>query len=100
MRLLVETLLGGSTDAARVPGYGPIPAEVARSVITITLARMPAPGWSVTTNADQYGCHTAEFVTPTGARNRSLAPRLPGLRSTLFTDREIRIAVAIAEHAA
>ncbi|GLP82723.1 HNH endonuclease [Mycobacterium antarcticum] len=178
-----ETLLGGGTGAARVPGYGPIPAEVARRLIGAAVGdarsratvrrlyahprsgalvamesrarlfpaglarfldlrddtcRTPycdasirhhdharpraragptsalnglgacercnyakeAPGWSVTTATDECGCHTAEFVTPTGARHRSVAPRLPGLRTTLFTDREIRIAVAIAEHAA
>jgi hypothetical protein len=29
-----ETLLGGDTDPARVPGYGPIPATVARHLIS------------------------------------------------------------------
>lgn len=37
-----------------------------------------APGWTVTTDIDQHGTHTAAFTTPTGARHRSKAPPLPG----------------------
>ncbi|MDT5149644.1 MAG: hypothetical protein QOI01_1377 [Mycobacterium sp.] len=59
-----------------------------------------APGWSVSTSSDDEGCHTAEFTTPTGARHRSRAPRLPGLRTTLFSERDVRTAMAIAEYAA
>jgi hypothetical protein len=36
-----------------------------------------APGWRVTA-VEENGTHTAEFVTPTGARYRSTAPTLPG----------------------
>jgi hypothetical protein len=35
-----------------------------------------APGWRVTAS-DENGTHTAEFVTPTGARYQSTAPPLP-----------------------
>jgi hypothetical protein len=59
-----------------------------------------APGWSVSTASDENGCHTAVFITPTGARHRSTAPRLPGLRTMLFSDQEVRIATAITEIAA
>ncbi len=59
-----------------------------------------APGWSVSTEIDENGCHTAEFTTPTGARHRSTAPRLPGLRTMLFSDQEVSVAMAIAEFAA
>jgi hypothetical protein len=38
-----------------------------------------APGWVVTAT-NESGSHTAEFVTPTGARHRSTAPPLPGGR--------------------
>ncbi len=34
-------------------------------------------GWSVIA-ADENGTHTAQFVTPTGARYKSIAPPLPG----------------------
>jgi hypothetical protein len=37
-----------------------------------------APGWRVCTSTDENGTHTAEFITPTGARHRSNAPPLPG----------------------
>lgn len=37
-----------------------------------------ADGWSVSAGPVEGGRHTAEFVTPTGARYRSTAPPLPG----------------------
>ena len=37
-----------------------------------------APGWTVTTEIDDDGTHTAQFVTPTGATHHSQAPPLPG----------------------
>jgi hypothetical protein len=59
-----------------------------------------APGWRVST-ADENGVHTAEFVTPTGARYRSTAPPLPGAPLITVSEVEIRIAVALADlHAA
>ena len=156
-----ETLLAGDTAPARLAGYGPIPAAVARRLVTsavddkrsrATLRRLykhprsgalvamesrarlfprglakfidlrddtcrtpycdapirhhdhatphrrkgatsavnglgecercnyakEAPGWTVATAVDETGSHTAEFVTPTGARHRSTAPPLPG----------------------
>jgi hypothetical protein len=37
-----------------------------------------APGWKVVTGYDENGCHTAEFITPTGACHYSKAPPQPG----------------------
>jgi hypothetical protein len=59
-----------------------------------------APGWRVTA-ADENGVHTAEFVTPTGARYRSTAPPLPGAPLVAVSEVEVRIGVALADlHAA
>jgi hypothetical protein len=59
-----------------------------------------APGWRVTA-ADENGVHTAEFVTPTGARYRSTAPPLPGAPLIAVSEVEVRISVALADlHAA
>ena len=59
-----------------------------------------APGWRVT-SLDENGTHTAEFVTPTGARYRSTAPPLPGAPLITVSELEIRIGVALADlHAA
>jgi Domain of unknown function (DUF222) len=59
-----------------------------------------APGWRVTT-ADENNVHTAEFVTPTGARYRSTAPPLPGAPLITISEVEVRIGIAIADlHAA
>jgi hypothetical protein len=178
-----ESLFAGSTDPARIAGYGPVPAAVARRLIgaavtdrrsRATLRRIykhprsgalvamesrarlfpkglgrfidlrddtcrtpycdapirhhdharshirggptsainglgaceacnyvkEAPGWSVTTQCDQTGCHTAEFTTPTGARHQSKAPPLPGLVIVDVSEMEIRIGIEIAKHAA
>jgi len=54
-----------------------------------------APGWRVTA-ADENGVHTAEFVTPTGARYRSTAPPLPGAPLVTVSEVEVRIGVALA----
>ena len=37
-----------------------------------------ADGWSVRAGPTENGRHTAEFITPTGARYRSTAPPVPG----------------------
>jgi len=59
-----------------------------------------APGWRVTA-ADENGVHTAEFVTPTGARYRSTAPPLPGTPLVTVSEVEVRIGVVLAHlHAA
>jgi hypothetical protein len=59
-----------------------------------------APGWRVTTG-DENGTHTAEFVTPTGARYRSTAPPLPGAPLITVSEVEVKIGVALADlHAA
>ncbi|WP_156688179.1 HNH endonuclease [Mycobacterium sp. Marseille-P9652] len=178
-----ETLLGGDDTAATVDGYGPIPAAVARNLVSAavddsrsraTLRRLyrhprsgalvtmesrarhfpkglatfialrdercrtpycdapirhldharpwrrggptaadngagscercnyakEAAGWRVTGHTGETGCHTAEFVTPTGARYRSTAPPKPGPLEVFVSDVEVRIGVAIARHAA
>jgi hypothetical protein len=59
-----------------------------------------ALGWRVAAG-DENGVHTAEFVTPTGARYRSTAPPLPGAPLIAVSEVEIRIGVALADlHAA
>jgi hypothetical protein len=59
-----------------------------------------APGWRVSAG-DENGTHTAEFVTPTGARYRSTAPPLPGAPLITVSEVEVRIGVALADlHAA
>jgi hypothetical protein len=54
-----------------------------------------APGWRVRAG-DENGTHTAEFVTPTGARYRSTAPPLPGAPLVTVSEVEVRIGVALA----
>lgn len=56
-----------------------------------------SPGWRVTAGSDETGLHTAQFVTPTGARYRSTAPPLLGTSDIEMTDVEVRIGIAIAE---
>jgi hypothetical protein len=59
-----------------------------------------APGWRVS-SANENGTHTAEFVTPTGARYRSTAPPLPGAPVIAVSELEIRIGIELADlHAA
>jgi hypothetical protein len=59
-----------------------------------------APGWRVTAGYEN-GTHTADFVTPTGARYRSTAPPLPGAPLVAVSEVEVRIGVALADlHAA
>ncbi|AGB23764.1 hypothetical protein Mycsm_03467 [Mycobacterium sp. JS623] len=59
-----------------------------------------APGWQVTAD-DENGTHTAEFITPTGARYRSTAPPLPGAPLVAISEVEVRIAIDLADlHAA
>jgi hypothetical protein len=59
-----------------------------------------APGWRVNAG-DENGVHTAEFVTPTGARYRSTAPPLPGAPMITVSEVEVRIGIALADlHAA
>jgi len=36
------------------------------------------PGWSVSAGTAENGSHTADFITPTGARHQSTAPPQPG----------------------
>ncbi|HJT93499.1 MAG TPA: HNH endonuclease signature motif containing protein, partial [Mycobacterium sp.] len=59
-----------------------------------------SPGWRVTAG-EETGVHTAEFVTPTGARYRSTAPRLPGTPLITVSEVEVRIGIAMTDlHAA
>ena len=174
-----ESLLAGSTEPARVTGYGPIPAAVARLLVACaahddrsqaTLRRLykhpasgalvamesrarifpkglakfidirddtcrtpycdapirhhdhaqphhrdgpttatnglgeceqcnyakEAPGWTVHTEIDDTGSHTAEFTTPTGARHRSNAPPLPGITRGNLSEVEYHLALELA----
>lgn len=47
------------------------------------------PGWEVTTDVDESGTHTAEFVTPTGAHYHSVAPPAPGTPTKAMTEVEV-----------
>ena len=59
-----------------------------------------APGWRVVAS-DENGEHTAEFVTPTGARYRSTAPPLPGPLPITVVEVEARIGIEMPKlHAA
>ncbi len=46
-------------------------------------------GWSVTTDVDENGRHTAEFTTPTGAHYHSVAPPAPGTPKMPMTTAEV-----------
>ena len=59
-----------------------------------------APGWRVSTSTDENGSHTAEFTTPTRARQHSKAPALPGPVTITVSKLETRIGISIARHAA
>jgi hypothetical protein len=59
-----------------------------------------ATGWKVTTTYGDHGCHTAEFITPTGAHHYSKAPPLPGPIRVHRSAIEVDIGIAIAKHAA
>ncbi|MUL85495.1 MULTISPECIES: DUF222 domain-containing protein [unclassified Mycolicibacterium] len=48
-----------------------------------------APGWRVVAGIDEFGRHTTEHITPTGAVYRSSAPPLPG--GTRVLTREIHV---------
>jgi hypothetical protein len=58
-----------------------------------------SPRWRVITG-EENGVHTAEFVTPTGARYCSTAPPAPGRVEMWVSEAETRIGIAIARHAA
>ncbi|WP_166905260.1 DUF222 domain-containing protein [Mycobacterium sp. DL440] len=51
-----------------------------------------SPGWKVAAR-DENGVHTAEFVTPTGARYRSTAPPPPGPVELYECVTELRLAI-------
>ncbi len=55
-----------------------------------------SPGWGVVTD-DENGAHTAEFVTPTGARYRSTAPPPPGPPPIVVVDVKARIGLELPE---
>ena len=60
-----------------------------------------SPGWKVTAEVAENDTHTAEFITPTGARYRSTAPPLPGAPMVMISEVEIRIGVELTDlHAA
>lgn len=59
-----------------------------------------APGWDVAAT-NEKGCHTATFVTPTGACYRSTAPPLPGPAPIDVSLIEARIGITLIDrHAA
>jgi hypothetical protein len=59
-----------------------------------------SPGWRVTAT-NENGRHTAEYVTPTGARHQSTAPPLPGYPRIEISEFEAAIGEAlIHRHAA
>lgn len=59
-----------------------------------------SPGWAVLTH-DESGTHTAEFVTPTGARYRSTAPPLAGRPPITVVEVPARIGLELPKvHAA
>ncbi|MGN6338038.1 HNH endonuclease [Mycobacterium sp.] len=55
-------------------------------------------GWRVSTDVDEYHTHSALFTTPTGKTYRSAAP--PRGPTITISKVEIRVAVALARHAA
>jgi hypothetical protein len=59
-----------------------------------------SPGWRVIAG-DKNGTHTAQFITPTGARYESTAPPLPGPTPITVTEIDMRIGIAMPDlHAA
>ena len=59
-----------------------------------------SPGWHVIAG-DENGTHTAQFITPTGARYESTAPPLPGPTPITVTEIDMRIGIAMPDlHAA
>ncbi len=48
-----------------------------------------APGWTVDTEVDERGRHTAQFTTPTGACHHSTAPPAPGTPSRPMREIEV-----------
>lgn len=54
-----------------------------------------SPGWQVTASSEN-GVHTAEFVTPTGAVYRSIAPPPPGPAERYESVTELRVAIEFA----
>jgi hypothetical protein len=58
-----------------------------------------APGWTVTA-IDENGRHTAEFVTPTGARHHGTAPPLPGGPEPGLSETELHLRIDLVKFAA
>lgn len=48
-----------------------------------------APGWTVRTDTDDNGTHTARYTTPTGAHYHSTAPPAPGTPPRKMSDIEV-----------
>jgi hypothetical protein len=57
-----------------------------------------AAGWHIVTAEDDTGTHTADFHTPTGAHYRSTAP--PRAPTMTISELEVRVCIALAQHAA
>ena len=75
------------------------PKTVWASANAATTSKNHRAGGSAAGN-DESGVHTAEFVTPTKHRYRSMAPPLPGLPDIEMTKLEVRIGIAMAKNAA
>jgi hypothetical protein len=59
-----------------------------------------SPGWQVIAG-DENGTHTAQFITPTGARYQSSAPPLPGPPVIMTIEVDARIGIDLTDlHAA
>jgi hypothetical protein len=56
------------------------------------------PGWHISTRIDETGRHTAEYITPTGGHHRSTAP--PCAEPVVISELEVRVGIALAQHAA
>jgi hypothetical protein len=58
-----------------------------------------APGWTVTA-IDENGRHTAEYITPTGARHHGAAPPLPGVTDAAHSEMELHLSIDLVKFAA
>ena len=86
-----------ATPAAR---GGPTTATNGNGLCEACNYTKEAPGWTVTTQTDDTGTHTAALTTPTGATHHSTAPPIAGLPRHDISTIEIDIGIALARHAA
>ena len=98
-----QSLLGAGHEPATIPGWGPVPAQIAREAIARATEDLgawirrlytdpaghlhglceacnhtkQAPGWTQDVIDDLLARHTVQTTTPTGHRHRSRAPTPP-----------------------